>query len=427
MTSALDQQLELPIPDGGIRTPVRYVHDGRSFLRIVTRREGGISKSHVSNWVRSSDGDLDEFDAFDLSWLRSPSRLDCEGSSGTLRIVDLFSGCGGLSLGAGEACRALGITPSFSLACDLDTASLDVYQRNFAAQRVIDSPIQDHVNGAVGRARTAEERRLERLVGDVDLVLAGPPCQGHSDLNNHTRRDDPKNELVVRVARFVELFRPRTVVIENVPGIRHDRKGALNQARRFLLKLGYSIEEGLLSAAKFGVAQSRRRYFLVASLDAARSFSELTGYSPTNERPIAWAIGDLLGIDGDGTFDTAAQHSEENRRRIRYLFDNELYELPDSERPNCHKSGGHRYQAVYGRMTWTSPSPTITTGFGSTGQGRFVHPLEPRTLTPHEAARVQFFPDFFDFGSQGRRSLQQLIGNAVPSKLAFCILLNQLR
>ena len=77
-------------------------------------------------------------------------------------------------------------------------------------------------------------------------------------------------------------------------------------------------------------------------------------------------------------------------------------------------------------MHWDQPSPTITGGFGSNGQGRFVHPLERRTLTPHEAARVQFFPDFFRFNNVKRRELQQIIGNAVPSKAGFVVSLQLL-
>jgi DNA (cytosine-5)-methyltransferase 1 len=73
------------------------------------------------------------------------------------------------------------------------------------------------------------------------------------------------------------------------------------------------------------------------------------------------------------------------------------------------------------------PAPTITAGFLSTGQGRFVHPNHPRTLTPHEAARVQFFPDFFEFGVKYRRTLQRMIGNAVPPKMAYVVALDLLR
>jgi DNA (cytosine-5)-methyltransferase 1 len=95
--------------------------------------------------------------------------------------------------------------------------------------------------------------------------------------------------------------------------------------------------------------------------------------------------------------------------------------LPNKLRPPCHRNKpDHRYKSMYGRLRWDQPAQTITTGFGSPGQGRYLHPDLPRTLTPHEAARVQFFPDWFDFGKAPSRSaLAHCIGNAVPPKLGF--------
>ena len=114
------------------------------------------------------------------------------------------------------------------------------------------------------------------------------------------------------------------------------------------------------------------------------------------------------------------------KKRIAYLFEHDLYDLPNSQRPFCHRAKDHSYVSVYGRMRWNLATQTITTGFGSTGQGRFVHPLRRRTLTPHEACRVQFIPDFFSFPETRRRHLQEMIGNAVPPKLAYVIALSLL-
>jgi DNA (cytosine-5)-methyltransferase 1 len=109
---------------------------------------------------------------------------------------------------------------------------------------------------------------------------------------------------------------------------------------------------------------------------------------------------------------------------MKYLVNKGVYRLPDRMRPDCHKDGNHTYASVYGRLNWDEPAQTITGGFISPGQGRFVHPSLPRTLTPHEAARLQFFPDFFDFSNvEKRTALAEMIGNAVPMKLsyAFCV------
>ena len=111
-----------------------------------------------------------------------------------------------------------------------------------------------------------------------------------------------------------------------------------------------------------------------------------------------------------------------NQSRIHYLFENDLYELPNEQRPDCHRLKSHTYPAVYGRMHWNQPSP-ILTGGACCGRGRFVHPLQERTLTPHEAARIQYFPDFFDFSGLTRTGLIQAIGNAVPSRAGYVVAL----
>jgi DNA (cytosine-5)-methyltransferase 1 len=82
---------------------------------------------------------------------------------------------------------------------------------------------------------------------------------------------------------------------------------------------------------------------------------------------------------------------------------------------------------VFGRLYWDKPAWTITTGFLVMGQGRFLHPLKRRVITPHEAARLQFFPDFFDFGSQKRSGYAKMIGNAVPAKMAYAVAIELLR
>lgn len=405
----------------------RFTKKGQVITRTVVLRNGVERNSSVT--VRGSIKDITDLsDAFDIAWLRSTSLPKTHVvESSPLRVADLFSGCGGLSIGLREACRALGVPVEFVFASDINETALDVYRQNFAPLFSATEPLELLLDGKVGSKRTASEMTFVKKLGKIDFVVAGPPCQGHSDLNNHTRRADPKNQLVLRVARFAELFRPKHILIENVQGIRHDKLGSLGDAIKTLEKLGYLMSDGVLSADMFGAAQARKRFFLVASLSEIHSLEAIPTFVSKRPRTLGWAIGDLRPIQSLDIFDSSASHSQVNRKRIDFLFDNDLYELPNSERPPCHRDKSHSYTGVYGRMHWDRPAPTITTGFGSTGQGRFVHPLERRTLTPHEAARVQFFPDFFDFGILGRRQYQELIGNAVPSKLAYAIVLNQLR
>ena len=120
--------------------------------------------------------------------------------------------------------------------------------------------------------------------------------------------------------------------------------------------------------------------------------------------------------------ESPAKSFARNRERMQWLIDRDLYDLPNEKRPPCHQNG-HNYPAVYGRMHWDRPAYTITAGFGSNGQGRFQHPDRATTLTPHEAARVQTFPDWFDFSDHSgmRRVLSKSIGNAVPPLLAMYV------
>src|SRR5690606_5320498 len=113
--------------------------------------------------------------------------------------------------------------------------------------------------------------------------------------------------------------------------------------------------------------------------------------------PISEYIGDILEehTQKKGIFFTASTTKKINKKRIDYLFENNLWDLPDSQRPDCHKEKSHSYKSCYGRLRWDKPAQTLTSGFGSMGQGRYVHPLQRRVITPHEAARIQGFPDFF--------------------------------
>lgn len=361
---------------------------------------------------------------YDKAWLMSNETPKVLNAKKTIRMVDLFCGCGGLTLGIREACRALGCGFQSVYSSDINLNALNVYRDNFSPIIADSSPIESVVNADLGEKLTPEETEFKQKLGDIDIVVAGPPCQGNSDLNNHTRRTDSRNLLYLRAVRCVEVLQPNSVIIENVPGVLHDAHNVLFLAVEHLKKIGYKVDFGVVDMSTIGVPQKRKRMFLVASKLFQPNIVDTLLDSKRETRNISWACDDLLGKTADGdVFNSSANSSPVNKRRIDYLFDHNLYELPNSERPDCHRLKPHRYEAVYGRMHWDQPSPTITGGFGSNGQGRFVHPLERRTLTPHEAARVQFFPDFFKFHNVKRRELQQIIGNAVPSKAGFVVAL----
>ena len=353
----------------------------------------------------------------------------------SLTLVDLFSGAGGLTYGICEAARAMGIEMRPRLALDLDEAALEMYQRNIgvdaALARDVHRLIDYKVSGTGIQAKFAYKPTiLEPLVcdlaRDVDIVVAGPPCQGHSNLNNRTRRSDQRNLLYLAAPAFAVACRASAVVIENVPEVLNDKHNVVGTARALLVKGGYSISEAVLSAHRFGVPQTRRRHFLVAIRNPRIEF-HLTELVCGLEMPIIsieHAIKDLVGKEGQTIFHTAAKLSEENKKRIDWLFEQNKDDLPDHIRPLCHQNG-HSYQSVYGRLRWDQPAGTITTGFQTPGRGRYIHPKERRALTPHEAARIQGFPDSFVFVDDDappfKNALAKVIGDAVPPALGHAI------
>lgn len=411
----------------------------------VSRTVGG----HVSKVVRPNRSREDDLAGqFDQGWLRSKTRVP-EETARRITLVDLFAGCGGLTLGIREACQALGYGLSVQLANDVERGALAVYARNFQPEHQYTEGVETLFDGGFGDKSTGRERKVlaefDLDPGNLDLLVGGPPCQGHSDLNNYTRRDDPKNSLYARMARAAEILQPCHVIIENVPGARHDKSGAVETTRRILESLKnkrgrklYRVATRTLHAQTFGVAQTRRRYFMVATQNEEFDFDRVINEFSVPERNLEWAIGDLAHSITEDLYNSPSKATVVNQRRMDWFFGKGQgqYNLPNQRRPDCHKSGGHSYVGVYGRMRWDAPAPTITGGFGCAGQGRFIHPLahdgRGRTLTPHEAARVQFFPDFFDFsplwetGLGGRTALHQMIGNAVPSKFAYVLALSLL-
>lgn len=352
---------------------------------------------------------------------------------GSLRVADLFSGAGGMSLGAYLASRDLGLRFEVALAVEKDPRVAQIYESNFSTfgsrrrapivmagvgvDELFDGPF-----GATGRSR--QERDIVERAGPVDVLMGGPPCQGNSDLNNHTRRVDPRNDLYERMARAAEVLRPRTILIENVPAVVHGRGRVVDRAEQALNDLGYTTGRAVLAFDRLGVPQRRRRHVLLgargmgaAVMDALVADLETT--SSQSERDVRWAIQDLKDVEfepGRGGFDDPPEPSEDNARRLAWFRRNVgAFDLPDAHRPGCHRDKDHSYKSIYGRLRWDEPAQTVTTGFGSMGQGRYVHPAGHRTITPHEAARLQTFPDFFNFQVTSKRTVwAKAIGNAVP-------------
>ena len=344
------------------------------------------------------------------------------------------AGAGGLSLGVCEAIRSLGLRASHTLAMDVDAVALEVHRRNFDPEHYSTENLWSSVTNQYSAVDSKSEIRfleqprllsdqLRACVGKVDILLGSPPCEGHSNSNNATRRADPRNMYYAIMPALAVALGAEVVVIENVPGIEHDRRHILDHARGLFADGRYLVDEKIINAVDLGLPQTRKRHVLVASRTRKPDVGSVIRALVRNETDVRWAIEDLAYLDSNDPIDASGELSAENRRRIDHLFDHDQYNLVDDMRPYSHRNG-HTYPSIYGRLRWELPSGTITTGFNTPGRGRYIHPSARRTLTPHEAARIQGFPDSFSFktidGSHlTRHHISNFIGNAVPPQIGY--------
>jgi DNA (cytosine-5)-methyltransferase 1 len=347
-------------------------------------------------------------------------------------LVDLFCGSGGFTSGVKLAAEALGMDVHVLLAVDTDPEALKIYAQNHSPRLISTRSVVDMVDYQVLQ-RDGEwsyfydpdlhDGDLSTLSGTVDLVVGGPPCQGHSNLNNHTRRDDGRNSLYPAAVSVGIALGAEGMLIENVQAVLRDAHQSIPKSRDLLARYGWQVDEAVLNAITIGWPQNRKRHFLSARRSGqVLPLSWVAHALQEDARPVSWAIDDLEQIEGGALIDTTPTLSRENVERIDYLFENDAYDLPNAVRPLKHRNG-HTYPSSYGRLRWNEPSGTITTGFMTPGRGRFVHPRRRRPITPHEAARLQGFPDTYQFELQEtattRRSLGKWIGDAVPPPLGY--------
>ena len=353
--------------------------------------------------------------------------------------VDLFAGVGGLMVGLRQLASEAGRSVICELAVDTDADALSVHNRNHRTRRLSAESVTSLVDYRIrGQGESAEflyppelvdESVLQACAG-VDVVVAGPPCQGHSNLNNHSRRNDRRNLLYLSVPAFAVACGAGSVIVENVTSVVHDEAQVTLTTARLLESSGYSVTSGILAADEMGWPQTRKRHFLIARRRAQGDPSEpiavqdvAASLANSPARSVLWAIGGEQSLSNDPRLLEASGLTALNRERIKWLFDNDEHDLALQERPECHREGTS-YSAVYGRMHPDRPAPTITTGYMTPGRGRFVHPTKPRTLTPAEAARLQGFPVDYCFNPSGdrpakRSQLAKWIGDAVAMPLGY--------
>lgn len=387
---------------------------------------------------RSSTKTIDSWGEF----IRAP-KPELERVGRDVRSLDLFGSVGGLSMGFTLGASDLGFSPRSGCAVDVDGEALMVHRTNHGTESTINTSVKSLVDFVVvGDADSAkfayppEIIESEFVVKDrrFDALLAGPPCQGHSNLNNHTRRDDPRNDLYVCVPAIAIALGVPIVVIENVQAVTHAKSDVVKTTMALLQGAGYEFTEGVIDVSKLGWPQTRKRYFIVATLGRTPiPLKELSIELAHEAKSLRWLIDDLPQVEYSETVDDymlqLPRLSEENVGRIAFLDQEGEVNLPDHIRPDCHKDG-HTYKSSYGRMAWDKPAQTITTGFLTPGRGRFIHPEQSRVITPREAARIQAFPDWYDFTLDGaaptKAQLTKWIGDAVPAPMGYVAALSAL-
>lgn len=366
--------------------------------------------------------------------------------SKTINALDLFSGAGGFSLGMELA----GI--NVVAAVEYDKKIAKTYEFNHPHTVMINDDIRKVPALDKDISEETNPLSIESIFQnqgkDIDIIFGGPPCQGFSMAGYRIRNqkpffEDERNLLYLEYLRMVEKLLPKVFVIENVPGILNFDNGRIyNEITERFEKLGYDVHAEVLSAEQFGVPQKRKRAFFIGNRLGKKS-EELFPKSKltTEQYTTVWdALSDLPSLESGQGFEPNFYNSEpqnEYQQIMRANITTEgfynhisavhkpvtieilkmikpgqtMKDLPEHMRTKSVHSG------AYGRMNPDEPAYTITTRLNTPSVGRITHPVDNRTITPREAARIQSFPDNYRFlGDITTIGMQ--IGNSVPPLLA---------
>ena len=347
-------------------------------------------------------------------------------------VVDLFSGAGGLSLGFELA--------GYNVAAhvELDKSCCETLRHNFKNSVVLQGDIED-INPLL----------LKKQLGEIDIVIGGPPCQGFSivgksklkSLGRHL--NDPRNKLYKQFLRFVYQLNPKAFVMENVPGILiHNRGLTAKRIMSHFEKLGYDVSTHLLSAKDYGVPQTRKRVFFVGTKDGydfklpENSTEYVTVSDAISDLPILHHGGGSEFMDYNknaktryqqlirggavGVFNHVARSCNKKDLKIFSLMKQGMkyFEIPD----RLKRYRDDSFRDKYKRLVNSKPSWTVVAHLQKDGY-MYIHPTQNRTITVREAARLQSFPDRFVFSGPMTQQFRQ-VGNAVPPLLAKAIALS---
>jgi DNA (cytosine-5)-methyltransferase 1 len=381
-----------------------------------------------------------------------------------LTAIDLFAGCGGLSLGLEQA----GVDVRW--ANELDGSAASTYRRSHPGTTLFEEDADELVRRMmIGGPGIPQP-------GEVDLVAGGPPCQGFSGYNRYRSVQDPRNSSIETFLNFVRYLKPRFVLIENVPGMLSLNDGGIPRLLFDALgQFNYQARLGIVQAGYYGLPQNRWRIFIWAAAGSAQlphfpepthDFPRITIHGATRFREavvrkppshtLFWnlspmvtvrdAISDLPTIENGGGADIAPygappqsafqmhlRGSEtdltdhrcprltgiqlERCRAVPHGPNSGWWDLPNHLKPlNLLRHGDLRYRNRFGRLRWDGSFNTIVTK-AEPYWGAVFHPDQDRVMSVREAARAQGFPDRVQF-SGGLAVRYRQVGNAVPPPLA---------
>jgi len=354
--------------------------------------------------------------------------------------VDLFCGCGGISSGLRDAgFRILA-------GADMERHYIQTYQENFPEAESLRIDL-----AAVPPKNFGSSLKIRP--GELDLLAGGPPCQGFSKNVPRSRRtSDLANNLLIRTfLDYCEYLRPKMILMENVAEMRNGfDQSYTSEIGERLTTLGYSVQHSILNAADYGVPQRRRRAFFLAAADGAPiKFPQPTHSKPgdqislpgiekkSNHLSVWEAIRDLPSLlhgTGSQPCEYISRPRNTFQRKMRNASGKVMSHVARKLRPrqlerlsSLEPGQGHKnlpvhlrtksgYSGAYGRLTKEMVAPTITRWVFHPGSGRFGHPVDIRTITMRETARIQGFKDSFVLiGSYTQQAGQ--LGNAVPPLL----------
>jgi DNA (cytosine-5)-methyltransferase 1 len=332
-----------------------------------------------------------------------------------LTVLDLFSGCGGLSLGFEKA--------GYNIILGIDNwnRSLETFEANHRKASVLCADISN---------LALSDIKKEYLNNGVDVIIGGPPCQGFS-ISGKRNVNDPRNKLYQSFVSFVEYFQPKAFILENVPNLVSINNGKVkNQIIKEFEELGYKVVYKVLLASDFGVPQNRKRVLFVGLKNGSK-FNFPSGKYSEEKITSYEAISDLPEYDindgGDYTCEPKSDYQKQMRKKSKTVFNHKtarhtektisiIDQVPDGgnykDLPKKLQST-RKVNIAWTRLNSQTPSFTI-----DTGHRHHFHYKFNRIPTVREAARIQSFPDnFIFFGTLTDQHKQ--VGNAVPPLLAY--------